>query len=127
MRELTRPEAGFAGREASDRSTVIAYRGRRGPWGTMGSPTLFHVETEPETRGSESVKRVLPGALDELDRAVHPLGELARDREPETAPGRLRALDAVEAVEDPLDVLRGDAGPVVCHRQLRAPVRDAWR
>ena len=61
---------------------------------------------------------VAPGPADELDRAVHALRELARDREPEPAPRRLRALDAVEAVEDPLDVLGRDPGAVVAHGEL---------
>ena len=58
----------------------------------------------------------------QLDRPVHELAELPRDREPETAPGGLRALEAVEAIEDLSRVLVRNTGPLVLDRQQRFAV-----
>ena len=57
-------------------------------------------------------------ALD-TDAAVHPLDELAREREPEPGSRHRRALGAepLERLEEPGFLLRSEAGPGVAHRE----------
>ena len=82
----------------------------------------------PRARGSVSAEQRAPGSRLDLDPAAHPARELACDRQAEPAAVRVRPLDPVEAVEDPLEVLGRDARTVVGHVERhggRRPPR--WR
>ena len=56
----------------------------------------------------------------EPDRSAHESGDLTRDCQPETAPGRHSAVDPVEAPENGLLVLLRNPGPVVLDGKLRS-------
>src|SRR5262249_6235549 len=100
----------------------------RRPRQAGAAPDRFHVKTlgcgSGERRGCRHGRERerqregrLPGPRLELNLAAHELGKLACDRQPEAASGRDRAVDAVEAFEDMLDVLGRDSRAVVLHRE----------
>ena len=100
-------------------TTRAALAPRPGPAARSG-PAL----AAPGLRGSESMKRVPPpGRSASVSGAAHALGELAADREPEPeAALRAAAAAAVEALEDPLALLRS-ARPGRGRRPRRWPRR----
>src|SRR5687767_13503242 len=59
----------------------------------------------------------LSRARNGLDGSTHELRELMGDRKSQTASGGAGAVDTVEALEYVLEVLRGDAGTLVLHRE----------
>src|SRR5437016_9116517 len=63
-----------------------------------------------------------PGLRLQLDRSAHQFRQLPCDRQPQAAPRRDRALDAVEAVEDVRGVLARNAGTLVLDLEQRHAV-----
>jgi hypothetical protein len=76
-----------------------------------------------EPRQIEQEQRASLGRFGDGDGPALELGELARDGQAEARPSEpagSAALDLLEALEHELSLVRGDAGPTVCHLDANA-------
>ena len=95
-------------------------RPRRSPRRPRVARTPARTRRPRPHAGSSSVKVVAPRRRVDREAALHALGEVARDREPQ--PGALRVVGRVEGLEDALHGGALDAGSRVADRELHASV-----
>src|SRR5919205_3639894 len=82
----------------------------------VASPVSIVVSSKPSNTGGERAANLEPVRADvaRLDAAAGRRDDVLHDREPEArAPGGARLVGAVEALEDPRQILLGDAAAVV--------------
>ena len=102
---------------------------RHGISGLAMRPSRFHVETQRQSArrpGQPQPEQRAPRGRLELERPAHHAGELARDRQAESAAGA-PAPRPGRSGRRPREVLRRDARAVVGHLERDGPHPPRWR